>query len=131
MHAKSLPGLAPLEVGRLPWKPTSVPGVFWIPLYLEAERGPRAAPGATPAPAASSVLIRMEPGSGYPRHVHVDGEEVLCLSGGYQDELGTVRAGDYVRYPAGSAHTPVALPGDVCVLFASARGGVLLEAASA
>jgi anti-sigma factor ChrR (cupin superfamily) len=76
----------------------------------------------------------MAPGCGYPAHRHLDVEEVLILAGGYRDELGDHRAGDYLRYPPGSEHAPVALgdatrpagPGnEACLLFASARGGVL------
>ena len=113
MHQVSLPGLAPLDPARLPWRETKVAGIAWIPLYLEGERGPRSAP-KTPAAAeaaGSAVLLRMDPGCGYPRHAHVGVEEVLCLAGGYTDEFGTVRAGDFVRYEAGSAHAPVALAG--------------------
>jgi hypothetical protein len=123
MHLVRLPGLVPLDPARLPWRATEIAGVAWIPLFLEGKSGPRAAGPA----AGSSVLIRMDPGCGYPRHAHVDVEEVLCLAGGYADELGTVQAGDFVRYEAGSAHAPVALPGEPCVLFATARGGIRLD----
>ena len=86
------------------------------------------------------MLIRMEPGCGYPPHRHCDVEEVLVLSGGYADEVGEHRAGSYVRYEAGSEHSPIAL-GDArraasadnppCVLFAIARRGIeALDAAS-
>ena len=60
-------------------------------------------------------------------------EEVLVLAGGYRDERGIHRAGDYVRYEPGSAHAPVAL-GDTrqpsgpdnadCILYATAPGGI-------
>jgi anti-sigma factor ChrR (cupin superfamily) len=123
MHQVRLPGLVPLDPARLPWRPTKVAGVAWIPLFLEGESGPRAEGPA----AGSAVLIRMDPGCGYPRHAHVGAEEVLCLAGGYEDELGTVRAGDFVRYEAGSAHAPVALSGGPCVLFATARDGIRFE----
>jgi anti-sigma factor ChrR (cupin superfamily) len=117
----AVPGLAPLDAARIPWRETRIAGVAWLPLHLESEHGPRAGGGE-----GSTVLIRMDPGCGYPRHAHLDVEEVLCLAGGYEDELGTVRAGDYVRYGKGSAHAPVALPGEPCVLFAVARGGIRL-----
>jgi hypothetical protein len=111
----------------VPWRSTRVAGVQW---YLLATEGP---PDGATAADGGSVLIRMEPGCGYPPHRHLDLEEVLVLAGGYQDEEGTHRAGDYVRYPAGSAHAPVALGetdaplgplNPACVLFASARGGI-------
>jgi putative transcriptional regulator len=126
VHQVHLPGLAPLDPARLPWRTTKVRGVAWIPLFLEGERGPRADTAAAEA-AGSAVLLRMDPGCGYPRHAHLGVEEVLCLAGGYRDEFGTVRAGDFVRYEAGSAHSPVALDGESCVLFATARGGIRIE----
>ena len=75
------------------------------------------------------MLSRMEPGCGYPAHQHLDVEEVLVLAGGYEDEFGTYRTGDYVRYEVGSVHTPVALGSasevhPACLLYASARGGI-------
>ena len=122
------------------WRETQSPGVAWF--LVAAEDPDPAPPGAAeeadgvqqPAAArGATVLIRMEPGCGYPAHRHLDVEEVWVLAGGYRDERGTYRSGEYVRYPAGSAHHPVAL-GDrdqpigaanpVCLLLASARGGI-------
>lgn len=109
------------------WRPTRHAGVEWCPLFLDTS----AAAARGPAPA--TVLIRMQPGAGYPAHRHLDVEEVLILRGGYRDERGEHRAGSFLRYAAGSVHRPVALGdpsqpvGDAnpaCVLFASARGGV-------
>ena len=117
MQRTPIPGLVPLDVERIPWRATREAGVYWLPLALDGERDS----------GSSTVLIRMDAGCGYPRHEHLDVEEVLCLAGGYEDELGTVRAGDFVRYPAGSAHAPTALPGGPCVLFATARGGIRLD----
>ena len=117
-----LPGLAVLgPLGELPWRETRHAGVQWLDLAPESE-GP-----------ARTVLIRMGPGCGYPRHLHLGPEDVLVLSGGYTDDDGRVlRAGDFVRYPAGSEHAPLANggPGDPdCVLFAVAHGGTELSPA--
>lgn len=118
---------AEFDASTLPWRATRHPGVHWLPLHP--------APG-TPAPVEgsdSTVLIRMAPGCGYPRHLHLDVEEVLILQGGYRDERGEHRSGTYLRYEPGSQHAPVALgdpdrpvgPGNqACILFAVARGGV-------
>lgn len=76
----------------------------------------------------------MSPGCGYPPHRHIGIEEVLVLAGGYRDESGEHRAGEYLRYPPDSIHAPVALgdprspegpENEACLLFASARGGVV------
>jgi len=116
-----------LGVEDLPWRATSYPGIDWYLLASEGEDG-GTEEGAT-------VLIRMAPGRGYPAHRHLGIEEVLVLAGGYRDHLGEHLAGSYLRYPAGSEHTPIAL-GDkgqpespanpACVLFACARGGTEL-----
>jgi anti-sigma factor ChrR (cupin superfamily) len=118
------------ELDALPWRATRFRGVHWLLLSGGAEgaHDARARPGAT-------VLIRMEPGCAYAPHRHVGTEDVLVLRGGYQDELGIHRQGDYVHYPAGSAHAPRAL-GDpavgasagnpACVLFACAPAGIEL-----
>jgi anti-sigma factor ChrR (cupin superfamily) len=120
-----IPGLAvKIDEAALPWRATRHVGIEWAPLHVEGDGG---------GPAESTVLIRMAPGCGYPAHRHLGIEEVLVLRGGYRDEQGEHRVGAYLRYPAGSVHTPVALgdaaaptgPGnEACLLFASARGGV-------
>ncbi|MEL6429182.1 MAG: cupin domain-containing protein [Planctomycetota bacterium] len=106
---------------ELPWRSTREPGIAWIDL------------GAEPGVDAMTVLIRMNPGCGYPRHRHLGAEDVLVLAGGYEDDDGRrCVAGDFVRYSAGSSHAPCAL-GDAgspagednpaCILFAVAHGG--------
>ncbi|MBL6721501.1 MAG: cupin domain-containing protein [Planctomycetes bacterium] len=105
------------------WRDTKTPGVQWCLLASEG-RGERA---------GGAVLIRMEPGCGYPAHEHLGPEEVLILAGGYRDHLGEHRAGEYLRYEPGTRHAPVALgdPGapagpanPACLLYAVSRGGI-------
>ena len=112
-----------LDDQALPWRTTRHAGIAWIPLH-QGERDCK----------DSTVLIKMDPGCGYPRHRHLDVEEVLILRGGYEDEQGEHTAGAYLRYEKDSEHTPIALgdpsapPGPrnpSCILFAVARGGVL------
>lgn len=115
-----VPGLRlSIDAEGVPWRSTRTPGVQWFPIH-GGHRGDR------DRPADTAVLIRMEPGCGYPPHRHLGVEEVLVLQGGYRDEVGMHRSGDYVRYEAGSVHAPVALgaAGDPsCLLYAIARGG--------
>ncbi len=116
----------------LPWRETRHPGVGWLPLHPDP-RSVEASRRAGRGTGETAVLIRMDPGRGYPAHRHLDVEEVLVLAGGYADSQGEHLAGSYVRYEAGSEHAPRALgdprlaagPGNrACVLFAIARGGV-------
>jgi putative transcriptional regulator len=74
----------------------------------------------------ATVLIRLKPGCSYPAHRHVGVEEVFILQGGYRDARGEHRAGDYVLNEADSAHRPVALDGEDCVMLAVAHGGIEL-----
>ena len=116
--------LAHFDPSTVSWRPTRYPGIYWHPFET---------PGASgEALEDAVVLIRMDPGCGYPRHRHQGIEDVLVLQGGYQDDLGVHSAGSHVRYRPGSVHSPVAL-GDPespsgeanpsCILFAIARGG--------
>lgn len=102
-----------IDPSRIPWQPTRRPGLSLFTLYQE------------PSSNDAVVLIRMEPGTGYPRHRHVGEERVLVLHGGYRDESGTYPPGTWVVNPAGSIHTPVALDGaEPCVLLATALRGI-------
>ena len=79
------------------------------------------------ATGTTSVPIRMQPRSVYPAHRHTGVEEVFILQGGYRDDEGEHRAGDYVLREAGSVHCPVALDeGEDCIMLAVAHGGVEL-----
>ena len=73
-----------------------------------------------------TALIRMQSGQSYPEHRHEGIEEVYVIDGGYRDQAGEHRKGDYVLYQPGSVHHPEALPGPDCVLFAVARGGITI-----
>lgn len=128
-----IPGLqiAPDEEGlaALPWRATRYEGIEWLDLVApEAEQ-----PGERASSPSQTVLIRMAPGCGYPRHRHIGPEDVLVLAGGYRDEDGrTFEAGQFVRYPQGSEHTPVALgsasdSSDACILYAVAHQGTELS----
>lgn len=117
----------------LPWQPTRSPGIHWI---LLASRGGASASVLDPAERrGGTVLIRMDPGCGYPAHRHVGCEDVLVLLGAYRDQRGVHGRGVHVHYEAESSHAPVALgePGRApsgrdlpCVLFAVASAGIEL-----
>jgi len=101
-----------LDVDAIPWRWTRHEGIGIHVLRQDEATGDAA------------VLVRMEPGKGYPPHRHVGDEEVFVVQGGYRDAAGTHREGEFVRNPAGSVHAPVALEGEACVLFSVAHGGI-------
>lgn len=94
----------------LPWKPTSWPGISLV--FLDSE-----------ADGTARVLIRMEPGCGYPAHRHVGEEEVFVIAGTYRDGRGVYAAGTLQKHPAGSQHAPVAGP-EGALLYACAHRGI-------
>lgn len=105
-----------LDPSTIPWRATRHRGVHLHVLRRDAPTGD------------TTVLIRMEPGCSYPAHRHAGLEEVFILQGGYRDQKGEHRAGDYVLNEPGSAHHPAALtdPPEDCVMLAVAHGGIEL-----
>jgi anti-sigma factor ChrR (cupin superfamily) len=103
-----------LDPDAIPWKTTSHRGVS-IHFYR-----------SDPVTGHAAVMIRMDPGSSYPAHRHVGAEELLVLRGEYVDAGGVHRAGDYVRYEAGTSHAPKCPDGAgaACVFFAVAHQGI-------
>lgn len=96
------------------WQPTRHEGIFVNVLRRDEVTG------------NATVLIRMQPGCSYPSHRHNGIEEVFIIEGGYRDDLGEHRAGDYLINPADSTHSPVALEGADCIMLAIAHGGIQL-----
>jgi anti-sigma factor ChrR (cupin superfamily) len=103
------------DLSSIEWRATRHEGVFIYYLRREEETGD------------ATVFIRMRPGCGYPAHRHLGVEEVLILQGGYRDQKGEHRAGDYIVNEAGSAHHPIALDGTQdCIMLAIAHRGIEL-----
>ncbi len=106
-----------MDVAAIPWRSTRYAGVG-IHFYAADRKSGRAL-----------VLIKMEPGHGYPRHQHGGTEELLVVQGNYRDEFGEHAPGQFVTYADGTVHGPIAIeaPGAVaCVLLALAHEGVSL-----
>ena len=103
-----------LDFSRIQWRATRHRGIHLHVLRRDETDG------------SATVLIRMEPGCAYPAHRHVGLEEVFVLQGGYRDDRGEHRAGDYVINEAGSAHHPIALEetDEDCVMLAVAHRGI-------
>ena len=116
-HAAVVPTVA---YEKLAWEPGGVPGlrIHWI----------RRDPGT----GESIVLMRGEPGTHYPDHLHTGEEHGFVLQGSFRDALGEYRPGDYIHYPAGSVHRAIeVLRGDVCFFLVITGPIVHLESAAA
>jgi putative transcriptional regulator len=103
-----------LDLSHIDWRGTSHEGAALKVLRHDTETDD------------ATVLIRMKPGCAYPPHRHVGVEEVFVLQGGYRDDRGEHRAGDYVVNDTDSRHCPVALEGEDCVMLAFAHAGIEL-----
>lgn len=89
---------------RLSWVSSPAAGVERRMLYRVGEEVARA-----------TSIVRYAPGSQFPRHTHRGGEEILVLSGTFQDEHAIYPAGCYFRNPPGTSHIPASPEG--CTLF--------------
>ncbi len=65
-----------------------------------------------------TLLIRMQPGAWLPAHRHAGPEECLVVRGDLDDGRSYLRAGDYIRFEAGTRHAPTTHGG--CTLFVTA-----------
>ena len=102
-----------LDLESIPFQETNHEGIGVHFFYTDRSTG------------HAAVMIQMQPGCSYPRHRHRGAEELLILRGGFRDESGEYRAGQFCRFEDGSVHHPVALPGDEpCVFFAIAQEGI-------
>lgn len=90
-----------IDTTRAEWLPGLVPGLSVMPLH---RFGPE-----------NVALVRWAPGTRFAAHMHVGGEEILVLSGIFQDEFGTYPAGTWIRNPPGSHHQPYSETG--CTLY--------------
>lgn len=86
----------------------TLPGLTWLPLSQD------------PATGHDVFLLRFAPGARSLPHEHAGPEEFLVLEGELVDSDGTVlKAGDFVRYDAGSKHHSVSPNG--CLLLVILR----------
>ena len=77
------------------WVASPADGVSRVPLErMSAESGHK------------TTIVRFEPESYFPAHMHPLGEEIYVLKGVFSDELGDYPAGSYLRNTPGSRHKP-------------------------
>ncbi len=89
------------------WAPTGVDGVSIRRLFVDRQRD------------QFTAMVRMMPGSSYPRHIHNGPEECLVLEGDLHVGDDILHAGDYQRAPAGSRHGIQSTEGGCLLLIVS------------
>jgi anti-sigma factor ChrR (cupin superfamily) len=90
-------GRVVLDTRRGAWRPGLVPGLEVMPLHGFGSE--------------HVALVRWAAGTTFGAHGHPGGEEILVLSGVFQDEHGDHPASTWLRNPPGSAHQPWSEPG--------------------
>jgi anti-sigma factor ChrR (cupin superfamily) len=81
---------------EMTWAAGELPGVFLKILFNDTTRG------------YTTAMVRMTPGTRYPRHKHAGVEELYLLEGDLCVGDMAMRAGDYCRGEAGSIHEEIA-----------------------
>ena len=79
-----------VDTTRGEWMPSRADGVQLMPLHEYGNE--------------QVALIRFDPDTTYPSHVHRGGEEFLVLEGQIRDQYGEYPTGSWVRFPDGSEH---------------------------
>lgn len=101
------------EGRKLNWRKTPLPGIFHSVLDVDAAKH------------RVTVFVRLDPGARIPPHTHGGEEDLYVVRGNLSCEDGTVlRAGDYLRSPAGSFHSGLwSDEGCLCVMVSSVGKG--------
>lgn len=89
------------------WEETGVEGVCVKRLLMDEARN------------QFTALVRMAPGSSYPRHVHNSAEECLVLEGDIRMGDHVLQAGDYQYAPSDSLHGVQSTEGGCLLLISS------------
>ncbi|MHB1215126.1 MAG: cupin domain-containing protein [Thiobacillus sp.] len=90
-----------IDTVNAPWLPGMVPGLSVLPL--------------PPHQHAHAALVRWQPGTHFQAHGHFGGEEILVVSGVFEDEFGRYPAGTWIRSPHMSRHQPFSRAG--CTIY--------------
>jgi putative transcriptional regulator len=75
---------------------------------------------------SKTEILRIEPGSGAPRHTHTGSEYTLVMTGAFTDETGHYGVGDIAVAGPGVTHQPVAERGSVCYALAVSEASLEL-----
>lgn len=97
-------GLLISRAAEMDWKPHPVPGMATKLLHLDRETQ------------VYTSLVRIDPGSTYPGHIHTIAEELLVLQGDAIVHGQLMRPGDYCRADPDSTHQPTTTENGVVLL---------------
>ena len=73
------------------------------------------------------VLVGLDRGRRFPRHVHLGNEEVVILAGAYTDDYAHLGPGNYYHYPPGSEHGTLTDPGEPCWTLGLLEHGIMFR----
>jgi len=93
-----------INTNEMDWRTSPSPDVLRKPLEREAKES-----GHT------TSIVTYKAGASFPQHKHPLGEEIFVLDGIFSDENGDYEAGNYLRNPPNSFHSPFSKKG--CVIF--------------
>lgn len=107
------PGLAglPLPEGARRELP-ALGKIRWLPLPARGARIARLY--RDPILGSALFLGHMPPQRFFPEHIHQGPEDLLVLTGGYEDQYGTWEAGAFASYAPGTQHRPFTEPDEEC-----------------
>lgn len=94
-------GVVRLDTAKISWLPGLVAGLSVMPLHQHQHE--------------HAALVRWQPETYFQPHGHFGGEEILVLSGVFEDEFGCYPANTWIRSPHMSRHQPFSRMG--CTIY--------------
>jgi anti-sigma factor ChrR (cupin superfamily) len=90
-----------IDTASAPWLAGRVPGLSVMPLHQHRHE--------------HAALVCWQPETYFQPHAHFGGEEILVLSGVFEDEYGSYPPGSWIRSPHMSRHQPFSRTG--CTIY--------------
>lgn len=110
----SAAGLLIRRAAEAAWEPVGIEGISIRRLFVDRQRD------------QMTMLVRMAPGTAYPRHVHHGPEECLVLEGDLRVGDAVLRAGDYQRAAPDSQHGVQSTDGGCLLMIVSSLSDELI-----
>lgn len=88
-----------IRTDKTEWKPSTEEGIETTGIFVKSLRYDEK------TKRSPSILLKFEPGSGYPFHNHPAGEEIFVLKGSCLINDTLLNAGDYLYTPPGFKHS--------------------------